>query len=207
MNVPVYAIVLAAGQSRRFGSDKLLAPARGAPLLAHVLRSVSQAIARGGVLAGGLVVLPPDTPGREVLVRAASLEYAFTAGSVEGVSQSLRAGLDALAARHPDAQGALIFPGDQPEVSQDVVAALMGAWSGGSTPVIRPRYKAEPETPGHPVLLDRSVWPRATELQGDTGFVQLFRAHPDLVTTIDVPGTNPTINTPEDLARWESQVP
>src|SRR5438876_10156744 len=37
------ALVLAGGESRRFGSDKALAQFRGAPLLAHVLRGLSAA--------------------------------------------------------------------------------------------------------------------------------------------------------------------
>src|SRR5207244_11585856 len=37
------ALVLAGGESRRFGSDKALAQFRGEPLLAHVLRGVCAA--------------------------------------------------------------------------------------------------------------------------------------------------------------------
>src|SRR5207248_4449155 len=37
------AVVLAGGESRRFGSDKALAQFRGEPLIAHVLRGVCAA--------------------------------------------------------------------------------------------------------------------------------------------------------------------
>ncbi len=36
------AIILAGGQSKRFGSDKALAPFRGEPLIAHVLRGLRE---------------------------------------------------------------------------------------------------------------------------------------------------------------------
>jgi molybdenum cofactor guanylyltransferase len=39
----VCAVVLAGGESRRFGSDKALAPFRGDPLIAHVLRHLREA--------------------------------------------------------------------------------------------------------------------------------------------------------------------
>ena len=76
---------------------------------------------------------------------------------------------------------------------------LLSAWSRTGRPVTRPRYAGEPDTPGHPVLLDRTIWERTRELEGDSGFAPLLRKYPNLVTTVDVPGTNPDINTPSDL--------
>ncbi len=180
----------------------MLAPLRGAPLLSHLLEQISR-LTEQGALAGVLVVLPPNALEREALVRRAGAEYVFTPGP-GGVAHSIQAGLGALASRHPDASAALIFPGDQPAVSSSVITRLLDRWTQGETPVVRPRYQEEPEVPGHPVVLDRAIWSRADQLSGDTGFVQLFQNHPELVTIIDVPGNNPTINTPADLARWES---
>jgi molybdenum cofactor cytidylyltransferase len=197
----LYALILAAGQSRRFGGDKLLAELRGLPVLAHVLRTVGSATS-DGVLAGGLVVLA-ESAEREAIVRRSAMEYCFNADPGHGIAHSIRLGLAELATRHPDARGAMIFQGDQPGVRQEVIAVLASAWGGGSA-VVRPRYLEQPEQPGHPVLLDRSVWSHADKLKEDTGFAPLFRKHPELVTQVDVPGANPDINTPSDLAVWES---
>lgn len=199
----VFAIILAAGQGRRFGGDKLMAELHGRPVLLHVLAWVREARNRQ-LLAGGLVVIPADNPARELLLSGSGLEYLFNARPDLGVAESLRLGLGALAGRHPDATGALILQGDQPRLRFDVLESLLAASRSGSTPVVRPRYKETPETPGHPVLLDRSVWSRADALSGDAGFAPLFKAYPELVTTVDVPGTNPDINTPSDLADLES---
>lgn len=199
---PVFALVLAAGQSRRFGRDKLIAELNGHPLLRHVLNWVAEARDHGN-LAGGLAVLPAGNPDRETLLIQSGLEYVFNTSPERGVAESLRIGLAALASRHPDAKAALVLQGDQPSLRQDVIPALLNAWFAGGRPVVRPRYAGEPDKPGHPVLLDRSIWDRARELDGDAGFAPLLRTYPELVTAVDVPGINPDINTPSDLALVE----
>jgi len=200
---PLFALILAAGESRRFGGDKLLAELNGKPVMVHVLAWVREALSRR-LLAGGLAVIPAKNPARERLLLESGLEYLFNARPELGVAESLRLGLGALAGRHPEAMGALILQGDQPRLRHDVLESLLKEWRNGSHPVVRPRYADEPATPGHPVLLDRSIWPRVDELSGDAGFAPLLLAYPELVKTVDVPGTNPDINTPSDLANLES---
>jgi molybdenum cofactor cytidylyltransferase len=200
---PVFALILAAGRSRRFGRDKLLAELEGRPLLQHVLAWVKDATARN-LLQGGLAVIPADNPERENLLIKSGIEYLFNTTPELGVAESLRLGLGALAGRHPDAKAALILQGDQPRLRLEVLDQLLAAWRASTRPVARPRYRQEPATPGHPVLLDRALWTRADELRGDAGFAPLLKTYPDLVTTVDVAGTNPDINTPSDLAMLES---
>jgi CTP:molybdopterin cytidylyltransferase MocA len=53
--------------------------------------------------------------------------------------------------------------------------------------------------PGHPVLLGRSVWPRARQLKGDRGFSILQSADPGETVTVDVKGDNPDVDTRADL--------
>jgi molybdenum cofactor cytidylyltransferase len=202
----VFALILAAGQGRRFGGDKLLVELNGKPLLAYVLDWVREA-RDAGALVGGLAVLPSDNPGREALLNQSGIEYVFNSSSGSGVAESLRIGFGALAARHPDADAALVLQGDQPRLRHEVLNLLLSAWQAAGQPVVRPRYAGEPDAPGHPVLLDRSMWARANELEGDTGFAPLLKKYPGLVTTVDVPGINPDINTPSDLALLESSSP
>lgn len=199
----VFALILAAGQGRRFGGDKLLAGLHGKPLLGHVLDWVVEARSTGH-LAGGLAVIPAGNFAREQLLLDTKTEYVFNATPESGVADTLRIGLAALAARYPNAEAALVLQGDQPGLRSDVLGALLSGWRTGGRPVVRPRYAGDPGTPGHPVLIARPAWSRATELEGDTGFGPLLRQYPELVTVVDVPGTNPDINTPSDLAALES---
>jgi CTP:molybdopterin cytidylyltransferase MocA len=188
-------VVLAAGRAQRFGGAKLLAPLRGRPLLGYVLDTVVRARAAEIVDAGRIVVAAND-PGVADLAASAGVETIVNPAPDEGLSSSLRCGLAALGS---DAGAAVILLGDQPLVRVEVVGALVGAWREGRDRIIRPRYAEAPDEPGHPVLLDRSVWALADQLRGDAGFGALLPAGSAGVALIDVAGRNPDVDTPADL--------
>lgn len=199
-----YGVVLAAGRSSRFGSDKLLANLRGQPLIVHVLGVVAQAH-HSKILAGGIVVTGPENEAVARHIARAGLTAIVNHQPEAGLSHSLRLGLDALVAQ-ADADAALVFAGDQPEVRSAVVEQLVAAWREGAGPFVRPRYLGSPKAPGHPVLIDREVWSLAGKLTGDAGFGPLLKQYPELVTVLDVPGTNPDIDTRDDLDRLAEPV-
>jgi molybdenum cofactor cytidylyltransferase len=196
--VRVHALILAAGQGRRFGGGKLHALYRGQPLLSCVLDVVEVARKRG-LLDGGHVVVAPDDERALWLARARGLDTVINDAPELGLSHSVRLGLTAIEGRSSDAVAALVFLGDQPMVRADVVEALIER--AGSASVIRPRYETRPDAPGHPVLLDRSIWTRARELDGDRGFGALLDS--DETVLLDVKGDNPDVDTPADLNALE----
>jgi molybdenum cofactor cytidylyltransferase len=196
-----YAVVLAAGAGARFGGDKLLAPYAGRPLIAHVAATVAETIL-GGVLAGGVAVVPPRSASLVWTLETAGLRIVENPDASAGLASSLQRGLAALAAMEPLAGAALIVLADQPLLSSVTIAALVRRWRETGLNV-RPRYARHPEEPGHPVLLDRSCWTLAAALEGDTGLGPVFRARPDSITTVDVPGANPDVDTPDDLHSLE----
>jgi CTP:molybdopterin cytidylyltransferase MocA len=198
-----YAVVLAAGAGSRFGGAKLLAPYRGKPLVTHAALAVAEAIA-AGALAGGVAVLPPGDTRLPWLLDSAGLSLIENRDAASGIASSLRAGLRALTAPDltPPAGAAVVVLADQPLQRAETIARLVEAWRrhGGS---IRPRYRLQPDEPGHPVLLDRGAWALAESLSGDEGFGSIFRQRPDAVTIVDLPGANPDVDRPEDLLHLE----
>ena len=197
---PVHGLVLAAGRGSRFDGGKLHARYHGRPLLSYALSMVGRACERGLLDAGHAVIDRRDDLALG-LVHSTVLHPIFNDAPEKGISRSLRLGLGSLEAA-PRVAAAVVFLGDQPQVRLDVIEELLVAWRGGSA-VVRPRYASQPDVPGHPVLLPRSVWPRAAQLEGDSGFSALLGPGSSDTVLVDVPGDNPDVDTRADLQRLE----
>lgn len=202
MPLRAHALVLAAGQGRRFGGGKLQALHQGRPLLSYVLDVVGGA-RRRGLIDGGHVVVGADDEPAMTLAAAGGLDTVINDAPERGLSHSVRLGVAVVESQTTEETGAvLIFLGDQPLVRLDVVETLVAAWRQGRGPIVRPRYEGRPDTPGHPVLLARSVWPLARQLEGDRGF-SVLAANPQETVTLDVTGDNPDVDTWADLTALE----
>ncbi len=111
----------------------------------------------------------------------------------EGMGESLRAGLSALAA---DADACLVSLVDLPDVDAKVVARLLSAGSGADS-LARASYDGRP---GHPVLLGRRHWAEVVASSGgDRGARDYLAAHrPALVECGDL-ATGRDVDRPGDL--------
>ena len=183
-------VVLAAGASRRFGSQKLLAPFRGAPL---VRRTVE------GLLAASLdelvVVL-----GREAVAVAAALSGLVVRTVVNpayasGMSTSLRAGLDAVG---PEAEAVVVALADQPGVGAEIVDRLVARHRAGGAPVVAPLYRGGVR--GNPVLFDRSLFGELRAVTGDEGARSVIARDPARVALVEIDAEMPRdVDVPGDL--------
>jgi molybdenum cofactor cytidylyltransferase len=193
--VTVVGLVLAAGSSSRFGSNKLLAPLHDRPILQHTL----DAVAAAG-LTDVVVVLGTSAPEVEKAITWRGERRVVNERPEDGLSSSLRVGLDA-AVDVPGADAVLVVLGDQPQLRPGVVRAVIEvAESPGAAHAlfVRPRY-ADDAAP-NPVLVRRSAWALAAGLAGDWGLGSLLANRPEHVVEVPVAGANPDIDTPADLA-------
>jgi molybdenum cofactor cytidylyltransferase len=190
------AIVLAAGASSRFKSAKALAELDGRPLLQHVLD-----VAALPGFAEIVVVLGHRAGEIEDGIRWRRERRVRNPDPDAGLSSSLRVGLDSLS---PGIQAALILLGDQPLVHVDVVESILGGFASEAQPIVVPRYR-DGGGP-NPLLIHRSAWPLARQAQADRGLGPVIRERPDLVVEIDVEGSNPDVDTQEDLAALEGAI-
>ncbi len=193
--------MLAAGSSQRFGDHKLTADVGGAPLIGRVLAALEESRRHADIAGTVLVIRAGDHPLAALAGKGVELLELPPAAPAE-LATSLRAGLASLQtqSRLPTAAAALLCLADQPGLRPEVIGALVAAWRQGAAPVVRPRYAEAPEVPGHPVLIDRSLWTLSAEATGDEGLGPVLARRPGLVRTLDVPGRNPDIDTPADLA-------
>jgi len=149
-----------------------------------------------GLLDDARIVVAAEDDGVAALARSAGVPCVINTDSDQGLSTSLRRGLESLPAT---AGAALVLLGDQPMIRLDVVARLAADWRARAGQILRPRYAGAPGTPGHPVLLDRTAWSLVDRLEGDAGLGTLFTSGVAGVTIVDVPGANPDVDTPADL--------
>lgn len=182
----VAAVVLAAGESRRFGSPKQLAIMGGRTLLEHVLERAQRA-----GLAPVVAVVPVWLTRPAVFSGADALAWIRNPQPERGMSHSLRLGFAAL----PDDVGAaVILLGDQPTVPVEHLQALLAA--RGPHPFVATLSRAVLQPP---VLVERSHFSDTQEATGDTGLRELLRAHRTLVGSVPAAHPIADIDTPSDL--------
>jgi molybdenum cofactor cytidylyltransferase len=192
----VTAVVLAAGASSRFGSPKLLAPLAGRPLLQHTLDAVA-----GAGLGDVVVVLGDGAADIERAIDWRHERRVVNPRPADGLSSSVRAGLDAVAAE-PAAEAAIVVLGDQPAVRPEVLRSVLAAAVDHDEPFVHARY-ARDGAP-NPVLVRREAFAEARAMTGDRGLGPLLAAHPERVVAVEVEGANPDVDTPADLAALET---
>lgn len=178
------ALVLAAGASSRFGSNKLSADLHGEPLLHHAIRAARAApvervivIARAGLDAGEWKGAP--------VVQVVPTES-------DALSTSLKAGITQAAG----ADGAFIFLGDMPAVPHEI-AGRLAAKLNDHFAVVPVRSGKQ----GHPVLLSARAFPEIMALTGDKGAGALLRGRDDVVfDECTDSGIHFDVDRPDDLA-------
>lgn len=187
----VAAVILAAGESRRYGAPKLLALLDGRPLLQHVLDAAERSTLAPIVLVVGHEA--DDVLGSVRLGRAAVVRNELYA---TGQSSSLRAGLRATG----DVDAVVVLLGDQPRVTAALLDALVERQRASSAAAVVSVWKGR-RTP--PTLLHRDLWPALERLTGDVGARDVLAARDDvaLVEVDERLGSLDDVDLPEDLAR------
>lgn len=204
--VKVFGLVPAAGRGERFGGDKLLAKWHGRELIGHVLLKLGGARAAGLLGATIVVHRPEDEQIRAIAGAYRCHAEALRAGDGD-LAMSLRAGIESAKNRgSADPQQALLIClADQPMIRLDVIKAVVESWSHTGAVAVRPTYRDAPDQPGHPFLVDRSLWHLAEEMKGEKGFGTLLARYRVNVHSISVAGSNPDVDTPADLKSLEAK--
>jgi molybdenum cofactor cytidylyltransferase len=188
----VAALMLAAGYSRRFGTDKRRATlADGRSLLAASLALPCS------MLEEVWLVLRPDESITE-LGLPANIKLVQHPLTAQGMGHSLAAGAERLLAESR-ADAVAIFLADMPAIRRDSLETLFAHASANA--IVLPSYQGKR---GHPVLFGRAFWPQLATLSGDAGAKPVLQQHPEAVRIVELnePGVLQDIDTPADLSQF-----
>ena len=181
-------LLLAGGASSRFGSQKLLADFRGAPLVAHAARRLAE-----GTGSTVLAVVPIGAAALRAVLEPLGCEILESDRCALGLGGSLSAGVEASAA----AGGWIVALGDMPLVPVEAIRAVALALGGGAF-IAAPVHQGQR---GHPVGLSRDLYGELTALREDAGAREVVRRHAVRLVGLpcDDPGILADVDTPEAL--------
>ena len=165
---PIAGIVLAAGESSRYGQPKQMLDWKGEPFVRAVARTALQAGLSPVVVVTGANREQVDSSVNDLDVSTVYNEQWKT-----GQASSIRTGLDALAIAHK-AGGAIFLLADQPQLTTSVLRALVEKHAEGLYPVVAPMVI---DRRANPVLFDQTTFPDLLTLEGDVGGRAIFHKH------------------------------
>lgn len=187
-------ILLAAGRSTRFGSDKLLHPLpHGTPIAVASARAMLAAMPRV------VAAVNQDNQMLARLLAAEGIEVIPAPSQDEGMGSSLAACI----AASPGACGWVVALADMPFIRPDTISAVLSALQSGA-PLAAPLFRGQR---GHPVGFSSRFRKALLALRGDEGARHLLREQREeleLIECLDA-GVIRDIDHPDDL--WEKRIP
>ena len=164
---PIAGIVLAAGDSSRYGQAKQLLDWRGESFVRAVARTTLDA-----GLSPVIVVSGANAAAIESAVQDLDVHLIRNTDWKSGQGSSIRAGI--LATRSSYVGGAIFLLADQPQVTTSILRALMEKHAEEQASIVAPLVM---DRRANPVLFDRDTFRDLESVQGDMGGRAIFHKH------------------------------
>ncbi len=184
----VTVLVLAAGNARRFGANKLLQPLGDEALLRHALSAAN------GVFPGRVTLVTGEDADR-VAAAAGDLtaSVVFNPDYVSGIGTSIAAGARAC---HTESDALVVMLADQPLITADHLRSLAAHWNGRPEGIVASAYSG---TLGPPALFGKEHFDALSSLSGDRGARAVIEANAQSVVAVAFEPASIDIDTPADL--------
>jgi molybdenum cofactor cytidylyltransferase len=193
-----FAIIPAAGLSRRMGQHKLLLPWRGATVIEHVL-----AAWRASRVDRVILVAHPSDRQLAELGAAAGAEVVRPESPPPEMKDSVRLGLQFASRYQPAASDAwLLAPADMPGLKSATIDRMISAYEAdlarAGDRIYVPRFGRRQ---GHPVLFPWSMAQQVTLLAAGEGVNALLGRNPIVYVEAAEDAVADDLDTPEDYQR------
>ena len=188
----ICAVVLAAGRSRRMGTQKLLLPFAGSTVIARVVdQIIASDVQRVRVVVGG------DQAAIAGCLSGRSVEIVPNPEPDSEMLASVRCGLRGLP---PACRGVLVALGDQPGLTTELVNALVKAFDAADRGIVVPVHDGRR---GHPLLFALDYRERIMTDYDEVGLRGLLWDHAADVLEVPVPwpAAISDMDRPEDYRR------
>lgn len=190
MNSTPVGILLAAGKSRRFGSNKLLHPITGnTPMLMVSAQKLAHA------LPGSIVVINQQLVAFSEPLQQLGLRVVINAQAENGMGSSIACGMRA----SQDAAGWLITLADMPHIKAATLSRLATRLTQGAA-IVAPLFEQQR---GHPVGFDHRFKDELMALNEDVGARHIIDKHQPLLELLptDDDGVLRDLDYPDDIAQ------
>jgi|WetSurSiteA1Bulk_404760.scaffolds.fasta_scaffold08163_3 molybdenum cofactor cytidylyltransferase len=169
----IWAIILAAGESKRMGSPKMMLPYEGATIIEKVIENVLNSDVEKTV-----VVLGANKKEIMEVIAKHPVMHCYNDNYKQGMLSSVKCGFEFLP---PDFRAAMVFLGDQPMAETSVMNLVMRAYHESGKGIVIPVCNGKR---GHPILIDKKYTNEILRLDEPDGLRGLLRRHPgDLLET------------------------
>ena len=171
----IWAIVLAAGESKRMGQPKMLLPFRSKTILETVIDTLLET-SIGGII----VVLGAESATLSARLESYPVKIVRNTAYRSGMLSSVQVGFSAL----PEGvSAALLALGDQPAISSGVIRQLLALHRRLPESILIPVYQGRR---GHPVLIPSGYHHEISMLSPNIGLRELMRRHPEAIREVAV---------------------
>lgn len=182
-------IVMASGNSKRFGSNKLMTDYKGKPLISYGIRLTNQCFTDNKLLL---------TRNQDVSCYCNSIKFPHVLHNEPNRNDAIKLGLTDLLNKNKALRGCLFLNGDQPEVELSSILSMISAFNKEPDCIYRLSYEG---IPGNPVLFPRPFFEELMSLPDKNGGSFIINQHLQQVRLISAKHSYELmdIDRPEDI--------
>ena len=191
------AVILAAGESSRFGRPKQLVQFRGKSLVRRVVDAAKDANCSAIV-----VVLGSKREQIERELKETDVIVAENEDWRRGIGSSIRVGVESAVNQAPNIEAIVLLTCDQPFIKTDTIERLIAMREKTKKAIVASSYS---ETLGVPALFDRSCFQELLALDDETGAKAIILSNRERVAELLFPEGKIDIDTAADYEKLTAQ--